>query len=685
VRQPNYNVSQEIRVQAPPSRPLMVFDGDCRFCRRWIARWKNSTGDAVDYLPFQEEEIALRFPEIPRADLEEAVHLVLPDGTVFRGAHAVFRSLAEGGRHRWLARLYEKFPGFADATEMLYEEVALHRTFLSHLDGIYSGSGTAPPAYIGTRFVFLRGLALIYLIAFASLASQVQGLAGSHGIVPAQTLMTEVRSVVAQHGMGLERFHGMPTFAWWSASDTALNWQCGLGVACSIALLFGIAPAPLLFLLWALYLSLCSICSPFLDFQWDNLLLETGFLAIFLAPLQWFERPSRQPPPSALILWLLRWLLFRLMFESGCVKLLSGDLSWWNLTALRVHFETQPLPTWIGWYAHQLPARAQAVLQFLLFAVELVVPAFIFCGRRFRLIAAALLSLLQIVILLTGNYTFFNWLAILLCVLLLDDNIVKLFRRPTTRDGAPAPVETRTRAARWPWPITVFLTVAIVSVTLVQVFGAMREREAWPAPVRALYVWLEPFRSFNSYGLFAMMTHTRPEIIVEGSNDGKEWRAYEFKYKPGDLKGEPRFVAPFQPRLDWQMWFAALGNPRYNQWFFRFELRLLQNSPPVLALLGHNPFPDAPPKYVRAMLYEYHFTDRAERRATGNWWRRKYLVPYMPPHTLEEFRRAQISGVDRLIAPPLDIFPSDPQIRPDQPFAETHVSSADAAIPSRVD
>ena len=336
--------------------------------------------------------------------------------------------------------------------------------------------------------------------------------------------------------------------------------------------------------------------------------------------------------------------MFRLMFESGCVKLLSGDISWWNLTALRVHYETQPLPTWIGWYAHQLPPRAQAVSQCLMFAIELVVPAFIFCGRRFRLIAAALLALFQFVVLLTGNYTFFNWLALLLCIPLLDDNVVNTFRRANTRDGEPAPVAARTRAPRRPWPITVCLTVAIVMVTLIQVLGGMRENQKWPAPVLALYVWLEPFRSFNSYGLFAVMTQTRPEIIVEGSDDGRDWLAYEFKYKPGDLKRKPAFVAPYQPRLDWQMWFAALGSPRYNPWFFRFELRLLQNSPPVMALLQYNPFPKAPPKYVRAMLYEYHFTDRAERRATGDWWRRTLLRPYIPPLSLKDFRQAQISG-----------------------------------------
>ncbi|MGA2174553.1 MAG: lipase maturation factor family protein [Verrucomicrobiota bacterium] len=628
------------RVQSPPARPLLVFDGDCQFCRRWVARWKSATGEAVDYLPFQDAAVPARFPEIPPADFEEAIHLILPDGSVSRGAEAVFRSLAEGGRHRWLWRLYQKFPPFAEVSETLYEEVALHRTFFSRLDQVYSGPGTEPPGGVRVRWLFLRGLALIYLIAFVSLGAQMQGLIGSHGIAPARELMSAVNLAAAQNHLGLDRFHLVPTFAWWSASDRALNWQCALGVAGSLALLAGVAPALMLALLWALYLSFCTIASPFFNFQWDSLLLETGFLAIFYAPLQWLERPSRQAPPPALVVWLLRWELFRLMFESGCVKLMSGDPSWWNLTALRVHYETQPLPTWIGWHAHQLPAGAQAVSQFLMLAIELAAPALIFCGRRPRLLAAGAFAALQVAILLTGNYTFFNWLAILLCVPLLDDRVLKMFRRKSGEAPAPATV----RPARWPWAVTLGLSVVVVTVTLIQVLAAARSNQRWPAPVLALYGWLEPFRSLNSYGLFAVMTQTRPEIVIEGSDDGRNWQAYEFKHKPGDLKRRPGFVAPYQPRLDWQMWFAALGSPRGNPWFLSLELRLLQNAPPVLALLGRNPFPAAPPKYIRAQLYEYHFTDIPTRRATGQWWRRELKRAYVPPLSLEDFRAGQEPG-----------------------------------------
>ena len=624
-------MSHDLRVASPPSKPLLVYDGDCHFCRRWIARWQNATGDAISYLPFQNESIAARFPEIPREEFDRAFRLILPDGSVCSGAEAAFRSLAEAGKERWLLRLYRRFPAFADLAELAYEEVATHRSFLSKLDKIYSGPGLLPLSYVRVRFIFLRGLALIYLIAFASLMGQIQGLSGSRGIVPAQSVMEMLKVEAANHHIGLERFHAVPTLAWWSASDRALNWQCGAGVALSLLLLFGIAPAPALFLLWCLYLSLATICGPFLDFQWDNLLLETGFLAIFFAPLQWVERPSRQSAPSTMALWLLRWLLFRLMLESGCVKLMSGDVSWWNLTALRVHYETQPLPTWIGWYAHQLPAGVQAACTFLVLFVELAVPALIFAGRRARLTAAGFFVLLQVLILLTGNYTFFNWLAILLCVPLLDDDVLKRRRRPS---AAPETPSSLSRCPRWRRFILLPVALGIALVTLMELLGTLRVAQRWPASALALCDWLQPLRSFNRYGLFAAMTPLRPEIIVEGSNDGRDWRAYEFKYKPGDLRGKPRFVAPFQPRLDWQMWFAALGGPRENLWFLNFETRLLENSPEVLALLGRNPFPKAPPKYIRAQLYEYHFTDMATRRATGRWWWREYKGIYVPPISL---------------------------------------------------
>jgi hypothetical protein len=288
-----------------------------------------------------------------------------------------------------------------------------------------------------------------------------------------------------------------------------------------------------------------------------------------------------------------------------------------------------------------MPAGVQAFCTLFLLGIELVVPVLIFAGRRACLVAAGLFVLLQVLILLTGNYTFFNFLTILLCVPLLDDDVLKL-PRPESMVVKIPPFTVR--CARWSRLVLAPLSFVIVLVTSMKLLYTMHVPEHWPASAAAISTWLQPLRSFNNYGLFAVMTQKRPEIIVEGSDDGRAWQAYEFKYKPGDLKAGPRFVAPFQPRLDWQMWFAALESPQDNQWFINFEFRLLQNSPEVLALLARNPFPKAPPKYIRALLYEYHFTDLATRRATGQWWRREYKGVYLPPVSLPENERGVEPG-----------------------------------------
>jgi hypothetical protein len=386
-------------------------------------------------------------------------------------------------------------------------------------------------------------------------------------------------------------------------------------------------------LLWLIYLSLSAIGREFLSFQWDVLLLETGFLGIFFAPRQLLPRPSREAPPSRLVIWLFRWLLFRLMIESGCVKLLSGDAMWNKLTALSVHYQTQPLPTWIGWYAHQLPMWVQKISCLGMFFIELVVPFFFFAPRRLRFWAGGLTALLQILILLTGNYTFFNWLTLALCLLLLDDFTLARF---VPRNFLQRFTHHESRITNHGWLVlrrvaTISLAMVILAMSSLQLVTMFGVRSTLLNPLASAHNWLSSFRSVNRYGLFAVMTPMRPEIIVEGSNDGINWLPYEFKYKPGDLKQRPTFVAPHQPRLDWQMWFAALGTWRENPWFVSFVVRLQQNSPATLALLKKNPFPNAPPRYIRAMLYEYRFTNFAERKRTGAWWTFIPIGEYLPP------------------------------------------------------
>jgi len=612
----------------------MVFDGDCNFCTLWIRRWQQMTGDAVDYLPAQDSRVPAQFPEIPREQFDTAVQLIETDGVVYSGAEAVFRALAHNPNRQWPLRCYEKSAPFTNITEWAYRLVAENRKLFSLVTRWFWGRHVEKPEYILTRWIFLRALGVIYLVAFASLWTQISGLIGHDGILPTDQFMTAVGQKCDANGIGIERYHLLPTLCWFSASDRFLNFQCAAGSVLAVLLIVGIAPVPCLALLWLLYLSLATVGRDFLGFQWDNLLLEAGFLAIFFAPLQLLPRPSREAPPSRAVLCLLRLLLFKLMFSSGCVKLLSGDPTWRNLTALTFHYYTQPLPTWIAWYAHELPLWFQTFSCFGMFCIELGAPWLIFTPRRIRFFGGAAIAFFQVLILLTGNYTFFNWLTLALCLLLLDDFVLRQLV-PSKLCGL-FNLNPQLSTFNFRRAITVPLTILVAILYLFQVGLTLGLRPGWLYPVAVADGWLQPFRTFSGYGLFAVMTTDRREIIVEGSNDGVNWLPYEFKYKPGEVNRRPAFVAPHQPRVDWQMWFAALGDYRQNPWFINFCERLLQGSPDVLALLDKNPFPDKPPRYIRAEFYDYHFTNFAERRATGAWWQRELIGEYLPPISLPE-------------------------------------------------
>lgn len=610
----------------------MIYDGDCGFCGLWIRRWKQMTGDRVEYIASQDPQASQRFPEIPRAELDTAVHLIETDGRVYRGAEAVIRALAIAPFRAWLLRIYEGSPLVASGSELGYRFVARHRLLFSCLTRMLWGGHVEQAGYDAARRLFLGLVGAIYLVAFGSLWVQVSGLIGTHGIVPASELMSHAQHAVASQGLGLSRFQLMPTLCWFGASDALLKLQCGAGCGLALLLMAGVAPPLCLAMMWVFYLSLTTVGSDFLAFQWDNLLLETGFLAIFLAPFQWLPKRSSARPPSRLALWLLRVLLFKLMFLSGVVKLTSGDPTWRNLTALTYHYQTQPLPTWIAWYAHQLPLWFQKTSCGLMFAIELVAPWFIFLPRRPRMAAGVALSALQLFILVTGNYTFFNWLTLALCVLLFDDFVLgRLWPRPLA-PGSPSGPQVSPLPHRF---AAGCVAIVFVGLSLMQMVAAFGPLPGWTSPVVTVYRWLAPFRTVNSYGLFAVMTTERPEIVIEGSADGREWKEYEFRYKPGDLLGRPQFVAPYQPRLDWQMWFAALGTYQQNPWFINFSARLLEGSPTVLALMKKNPFPGGPPKYLRAQLYDYRFTTFAERARTGAWWKRTYKGSYLPVISLD--------------------------------------------------
>jgi hypothetical protein len=441
-----------------------------------------------------------------------------------------------------------------------------------------------------TLRAFLGVLGAIYLVAFVSFGLQAPGLIGSRGILPAAGFFRAVRD-----GLGHPAWRELPSLLWIRSTDGAIAAVWIAGVLCSLVAMTGRLQRTALAFCLVLWVSLCCAGQDFLSFQWDYLLSEAGFLAIFAAE-------------SRIMVWLFRWLLFRLMFFSGVVKLLSGDATWRNLTAMRYHFETQPLPTPPAWYIHQLPLPVLKAQTALTLAAELLVPFLYFAPRRLRHIGAWITIAFQILILITGNYTFFNFLTIALCFWLLWDR--------------PPGLSRRAELARVPLAVFIVLTTGLLAIAQFNV--------ALPSAGGAILHAVEPLRIVNSYGLFAVMTTERPEIVVEGSDDGVTWLPYEFKYKPGDVRRVPPVIEPFQPRLDWQMWFAALGNYQSNRWFVNFMVRLLQGEPAVLRLLRTSPFAHAP-RYVRARLYLYHFT----HWGTSDWWMREERGLYFPPVSLK--------------------------------------------------
>jgi predicted DCC family thiol-disulfide oxidoreductase YuxK len=618
--------STALRVVTPPERHVLVFDGDCGFCRFWVARWRHRTGSAVEYVPFPAAEGAPRFPDIPRERFARAVQLIEPDGRVFEAAEAVARLSALGGNRlpRWA---YAHVPGVAPVSERAYRVIADHRSVAAAATRFLWGGVAEPPTYARATWLFLRLLGLVYLIAFWSLGGQILGLVGHDGILPADRYLAAARALP-----GLERFWMLPTLAWVSQSDVWLRAMCWGGVALALLVVAGFLPSVALTLLWLIYLSVSVVGGEFLSYQWDALLLETGLLAIFLAPSTKaqgpgtkHQRPSVSDPPR-LARWLLLWLFFRLMVGSGVVKLASGDPTWHNLTALTFHFNTQPIPTPLAWYAHQLPVWFLKGATAGVLAIEIVVPFLIVAPRRVRLVAFVLLVGLQTLIALTGNYAFFNILTVALSVLLLDDATLR--RRGTIRaESVVAPGARR--------PLLTVVAVLTIPVSIVAFAGSLGIELPGSALLDPLASLLAPFRSVNTYGLFAVMTTTRPEIVLEGSDDGATWLEYEFKYKAGDVRRAPPWVAPHQPRLDWQMWFAALGSFSEERWFQEFCVRALESDKQVLQLLERDPFEGRRPRYLRAALYRYQLTDWSAGRG-GAWWSRERVGDYSPVLSVNE-------------------------------------------------
>jgi lipase maturation factor 1 len=505
------------------------------------------------------------------------------------------------------------------------------------------GSQPGVPERLIPRWLWLRAFGFIYFSAFFSLAFQIRGLMGPEGILPAGQYL----QAVAQAFGHTSRYWYAPTLLWASSGSTMLVALCWVGMAASLLLVLNFWPRGMLVICFACFLSFVSAAQDFSGYQSDGMLLEAGFIAFFFAPPGFRPGLGRSHPPSPASVFLLLWEWFRIYFESGVVKIASGDPQWRHFTAMDEYYQNGPLPTWIGWYIQQLPHWFHAASVYATLAMELGLVWMMFLPRRWRIVLFFIVTPWQIVVILTANYTFLNYLVLSLGVLLLDDRFISRFMRvPGICHSEPSVAaqprerveESAFRSEVIAWKKTYnAVKLSVASLLLIWIFYATTVPLLWmfttaiPLPVTPITA-LEPFRIANRYGLFAVMTRGRYEIEFQGSQDGQNWTAYPFRYKPQDVKTPPGIYAPYQPRFDWNLWFASLGSWREYPIVANAEIRLLASDKDkdVLTLFAGNPFPLQPPQQVRAVLWQYWFTSLAEKRATGNWWRRQFLGLYAP-------------------------------------------------------
>jgi hypothetical protein len=476
-----------------------------------------------------------------------------------------------------------------------------------------------------TRFVLLRLLGIVYLAAFACAARQYVPLVGLHGLLPAAPFLERVKESLGTP----EAYFKLPTLLWFDASDRFFRFLSWLGVLLSLPLVAGFANAIQLALLWVLYLSLVQGGQLFYGYGWESLLLETGFLSIFFAP-PLDPRPFPRSAPPIAVIWLYRWLAFRIMFGAGLIKL-RGDPCWRDLTCLVYHYETQPLPNPMSWLMNQLPAFVQKLSVLFNHYAELVAPFMLAGPRKVRLVGGASIVLFQLLLIVSGNLSWLNWLTIVGAVAAFDDGalgfLFPAFLRARAEQLHAEASTTRLRRG------VIYGLVAVISVLSINpAVNLFSRRQLMNSSFDPLYL-------VNTYGAFGSIEKVRHEIVVEGTSDdaigeSTRWLPYEFNCKPGDVDRRPCVVAPYQYRIDWQMWFAAMSTFRQNPWFIHFVYKLLEAEPGTLGLIANNPFPDHPPKYIRAELYRYEMTRFGD--AGRSWWRRTRVGAYLPPISADD-------------------------------------------------
>jgi hypothetical protein len=520
---------------------------------------------------------------------------------------------------------------------------------------VFGPGPLARPGRLWPRWLFLRALGAIYFSAFFSLLFQVQGLIGPQGILPAGEYLQLVHRQIGARG-----YWFAPTLLWWSSSAAALNTMCWIGVVASLLVVFNLWPRLSLGVCWLVFLSFVAGLQDFSSYQSDAMLLEAGFIALFFAPPGIRPGLGAASPPSRASAFLLLWEWFRIYFESGLVKIASGDPTWRNLHAMDEYYQNGPLPTWVGWYAQHLPQGFHAFTAGATLAIEWGVVLLAFLPRRFRLLCFFIVTPFEFGIIASANYCFLNYLVLWLGVLLLDDEFLTRvwryarLRRLADVEALDASLAETSALKLPPSPARRLATLAVPAICLSWVFyGTLAwlfQPLSYVLHVPALRLPAEPARLIaplqvaNRYGLFARMTWARYEIEFQGSDDGEHWIPYPFRFKPQELERAPLIYAPYHPRFEWNLWFAMLGTLSEASWVTSVEVRLLEASPPVLALFAGNPFAAPPPACVRAVIYQYWFADLETKRRTGLWWRREYLGRFGP--TLRRQRDGRIVVVE---------------------------------------
>ena len=486
------------------------------------------------------------------------------------------------------------------------------------------------PSYWLTRFIILRLLGFVYFIAFLAAANQIVPLVGEHGLLPAQQFLERVAT---HFGSSFDGFLQLPSVFWIHLSDQFLVTMSWVGLGFSACVMFGYANAIIMALLWALYMSFMNIGQDWYGYGWEIQLLETGFLGIFLCPLL-DGRPFPKTAPPRFVIWLFRWLIFRIMLGAGLIKL-RGDSCWRDLTCLYYHYETQPIPNPLSWWLHFRPHWFHKLGALWNHFVELIAPWFAFYPRLARHIAGALLVSFQVILILSGNLSFLNWLTIVPALACFDDSLLeKMLPRFLVERARRAAETTQSRALaggflpRTPQEIAALALAAVVALlSIAPVVNMLSSEQMMNTSFNRLHL-------VNTYGAFGSVGRVRPEIVFEGTDESvitpnTRWKEYEFKAKPGNPRRRPALVAPYQPRIDWQIWFAAMSSPDQYPWTLHFVWKLLHNDPDTLSLLASNPFPEKPPRYIRAQYYRYEFAPPGD--PTSAWWKRTLLGSWLPP------------------------------------------------------